>query len=1075
MMSLSRKRVHRIAFWILIISLILFFLFAYLRYIDLKKTIILKISDKAKSMIGQGVHIEDLSISPSGTINFYGITIKNPEGFVSGQLLRIKKLRLDMRVDHLLKGRLFFKNIVLYSPELTLLKDRNGRLNISDALMRFLSEKSTTQYQVDELRIDSGVFDYNRDGRYRSDHIHFRLGNLSPDPSIKTKINGTVVYAGNRIEIDGLAYLNDIPKRFNLSLSSKDFILSTFKKPLETYKINTEKARINIILHAEGDTEKGFHITSDLQLREPGFFPFSKEIKDIRLRTDAMFNLRDHSLIIQAISLFINGVSTATLKGMVTELKKNPSYRAEIKIDRLDLSELNMMKDLKVGGIITSNHLRVAGVFESKMPKVLGDLRLREGVIESPYGTIEKINADLIFSLDNEISVKGESLARVVKAGKYFLAKPVDVRLSTSIRGTSRQMDVNSFISLSPLEIKFEEGETVHLDGSHFTIEGTMKGETFSGRNSLEIKGIRLAGRYIPWLKSGSSIDYQKAEVALKNLTIETEDLKSSVNHLKITMSQTKNDYDVEIKGVDAAYRNREVLIKQCDLYLDLHSGSQKISGDFRFSTGNIVLQGIPFNRVTGNGRFDEKTFSVEVTRTDFSEGRIRFAVDGRISENPFPIKAKFIAEGIDLSAILNLASKSIKLPYHVTGEMKKASFEGTINSLESLKGHASVEARKVSILNPATKRNLAKDVFLNADIEFIGKDLAIEAEVATGTLSARLSGRVKKFMGKDKYLQLKGTLNEVRVSDIRNSFWDIFPDSFLYVGLKGSISSNVSINYDKVCLDIQGNLFLKDFILEGENGEYSVGPINGTIPIRYGKDQSEKEVMSLPSFEKSQFDHLSHYYAQETMREDLYRLNVGSLRYGFPLLENITLFVKQKGSIWNIERFNANIFGGKIYGSAIIDLSNGFHYRAGLLVKGMSLRALCDGMEPIKGFISGRVDGIASFRASGIGMAQLMGVADFWTYSTESEKTMISKKFLQKIGGPSLKSYLRDRHFDKGIISLYLKDEYLIFKELEISNRNLLGITDLSVKVAPINNRIALDQLLWTIVEAAERVKKKK
>jgi hypothetical protein len=175
-----------------------------------------------------------------------------------------------------------------------------------------------------------------------------------------------------------------------------------------------------------------------------------------------------------------------------------------------------------------------------------------------------------------------------------------------------------------------------------------------------------------------------------------------------------------------------------------------------------------------------------------------------------------------------------------------------------------------------------------------------------------------------------------------------------------------------------------------------------------------------------------------------------------------------------NIERISANIFGGKLYGSAVIDLSSEFQYRAGLLVKGLSLTKLCESIEPIRGYISGNADGIASIKGSGIRISRLIGMADFWTYRTGSEKTMISKEFLQKIGGSSLKGYLRDRPFNKGILSLYLKDEDLIFKELEISNTNILGITDLSVRVAPMSNRIALDHLLWTIAEAAERAKKK-
>jgi hypothetical protein len=145
-----------------------------------------------------------------------------------------------------------------------------------------------------------------------------------------------------------------------------------------------------------------------------------------------------------------------------------------------------------------------------------------------------------------------------------------------------------------------------------------------------------------------------------------------------------------------------------------------------------------------------------------------------------------------------------------------------------------------------------------------------------------------------------------------------------------------------------------------------------------------------------------------------------------------------------------------------------------GILLKSLSLKKLCEGIEPIKGYISGKVDGIAQIKGSGGGISQLIGKADFWTYSTDNEKTEISKEFLHKIGGPSLKTYLGDRSFDKGIMSLYLQDGFVIFKELEISHKNLIGIKDLSVKVAPFNNKISIDHLMWTIIEAAQRAKGK-
>jgi len=71
------------------------------------------------------------------------------------------------------------------------------------------------------------------------------------------------------------------------------------------------------------------------------------------------------------------------------------------------------------------------------------------------------------------------------------------------------------------------------------------------------------------------------------------------------------------------------------------------------------------------------------------------------------------------------------------------------------------------------------------------------------------------------------------------------------------------------------------------------------------------------------------------------------------------------------------------------------------------------------------------------------------------------------------VRAYLGERRFNKGIMNIYIQNGLLIFRDLEISNRNILGITDLSVKVAPLNNRIAIDHLMWTITEAAQRAKK--
>ncbi len=58
--------------------------------------------------------------------------------------------------------------------------------------------------------------------------------------------------------------------------------------------------------------------------------------------------------------------------------------------------------------------------------------------------------------------------------------------------------------------------------------------------------------------------------------------------------------------------------------------------------------------------------------------------------------------------------------------------------------------------------------------------------------------------------------------------------------------------------------------------------------------------------------------------------------------------------------------------------------------------------------------------------------------------------------------------------MDLYLQNGFVIFKDLEISHKNFFGMTDLSIKVTPYSNRIAIDHLMWSITEAAHRAKNK-
>ena len=1069
-MGLDKKRTRRIVFWVLVIILILLLVVAYLRYLDLKKKFISTASERATSLIGQRVHIKDLSVSSAAAINLYGVTVENPEGFLPGRLLQIKSVRLNMGLTGLLKGKFSFRSIVLHSPELTLMKDEKGKWNISEALGRFLSEKSEAEYnyEVDEFRIESGIFDFNKDKRYRNDRIDLLLRNLSSRPGIKTEGKGTFIYAGNKVEMKGWAYLKNMPKSVNVSISSNEFTLPPFI-------ISLPKTRMSIELHAEGNLEKGFHIQSDIRTKRAGFPPFAKDLQDIRLTADAIFSLHDDSLAIRKASLYADGSSVASIKGLLSDLKKRPSYRIGVRIEKLDLSRLHFSGDLKLNGILASNNLFVTGDFESKGPKVWGSFEWRDGGIESRDLIIKNVTADAMVSSGQEISVRGQASVSVLKAGRVFFEKPVDARLSALLRTIQKRLVATSLINLSPVEMKMQGGETIHFDSGSVTLDGAIEGGGFSGKNTFDIKSIRYAGHILDGVKGGSSIHYRNENFDVKNLTIETKAAKLSANQVTISLPGIKSVYILDIRGMNAAYRDREALLRESDLYLVLRLAGKSLSGDLRFTAGTILFKGIAAGNLSATSKFDEKNFYVDISRADVSGGRVTLTARGSMSEGLFPITTNLVAEDINLERLSESVLKLLNLRYHMAGDIKRATFDGTINSRELLYGHALLQATNISILNPGTSRNIVKDASFNSEIEFNGKDLLIRAEASVGTLSSQLSATLTEFMGKERHLKAKGTLPDAKLTDIRNSLWDIFPDSLLYAKLDGSISSDLSMDYSGDGLEVKGSLTVRKGILGGENGEYALGPIDGTLPIRYGKVGKKQEPLSLPSFQKSQFDSLQKFYMQGVGEQGSYRVTMGSLTFGFQFFDNIELRMKDDSRLFNVERFSADIFEGRLSGSAIIDISDGLNYRVGFLVKGLSLKKLCDGIQPVKGFISGKVDGIGTFKGSGVGISALIGKADFWTYPTKNERTVISKEFLQKVGGTSMKVYLRDRPFDRGTMTLYLQNGDLTFEELELSNRNFLGMTDLSIKVAPLNNRIALDNFLWTITEAAERAKKKK
>jgi hypothetical protein len=1067
-MSLKGKKICSKACAVTALLILVTAFFFYARYRDLKKTLIESLSARATIAAGQRVEIGDISLSPS-TLEVSGIRIDNPAGFAPGHLLQIKLVSAKPDLASLLKGKLRIREIDISHPELSISRDNKGRWNISEKLVRLFSQKKkpTIRYRIDEVRIRSGAFDWGGDRRLKNDHIDARITGLSSEKGQRTTINATTAFAGNKMDFTAWAHLTDEPKRFMLTLASKSFSLSAFHDLLTRYKVDANKTRLDFSLTAEGDTENGLRISSDVTAQKAILF-FKDDTQDIRLTANAFFSFKDARLSVSSASLRAGSETSIGMKGQV-DFGKTAPYSAEVLVKKADLSAVRFFKGIRMKGFVTSSPIHIKGKAGDGLPEVNGSVLLHDVSVKSPDVEADRVNGKLSLSSAGGFSVQADTTADIARAGAFLPARPARLHLTLSASKGRSGISFSSSAAISSFEAVMGESREIGADSTSLKVDGSIVGKKLSCRSAIEVKNLSYAGHSVSLLHSSASIDADKQGLLLRDVKIDSSSLTAVASLIRLEQGRTTGRYEIKVTGFNAAYPEEKASVDGLDFSAELRS-EKTLSGDIVLSVGKVRFRGIEAGRFTAKGGFDGKDFHFEIPGADIFGGKMHLAMLGKTS---LPLSITAGADNVDLGALSKAVTSIVHSPYTLSGRLAHASFKGSMASPEDVDGRASLSASGVSAAKMDPQKTLLKDVSLDAGVTFGGKDLSFGLKLTAGSVPANVSGEVKRFSEKNRTFAVKIDFPEMKAAVIRDSFWDIFPDSLLYTGLAGSLSSRLEISGGGGTLRANGELTLKDFTLTGENGEYSIGPVNGIIPVGYAHPSSGEQAVSLPAFDREDFEKLKQFYSGKNREPGFNRITIGSIRYGFRLLDDISVFIKQRAGVFTIGSFSANIFGGKLNGSAVISSSDGLGYRGGAMIEGLSLKKLCDEIEPIKGYISGKVDGVMIIKGSGAGLSGLIGKGDFWTYGSGREKTKISREFLQKIAGPSLKSYVGDRSFDKGVMTFYLQKGLLVFRQLEISNRNFFGMTDLSVKVAPYNNRIALDRLMWSITEAAQRAKK--
>ncbi|MCG2721792.1 MAG: DUF748 domain-containing protein, partial [Thermodesulfovibrionales bacterium] len=815
-MASTVKKAIKIASVLLICCLILLLSLGYIHYRDLKKTFAMKLSQKATSFIGQRVEIEDLSLSLTAGINLYNVRIKNPEGFAAGDLLTIKKLFFKIKYSRLPWGTFYFDEITVNNPVLTIRQDKEGKINISGELLNFFKKKPTFKYQINEFSIKSGSLDFNQNTYFRSENINISLKDLSSEPGHKTIFKGDVAYAGgSSITVDGWVYLKDEPKKMHVNVSSRDLVLSPLQDMLARYGIDTKQTKAVFALNIDGDTGKGVQIQSTVEIREAGFSFFKKEIKSVLLDMDAFLNIPDNTLTFKNISMHAGGITTATLKGELKKTADDLSYTASLNLSRLDLLAFNFLKGIQVGGVMRSENMHIRGSIKEAFPEVTGVVQLNDGSFISESTKINGISTKIIFLPGKEMAIRGETTASIVQAYGYRLDRPAGVDVLLDVHGKPGDMTLHFSARLLSAGLHTKEGRAISFDSADLNIHGSVREKIADLKSRMEIKGITYHEYHLPWLNIHSTIAYRGNSITLGSQIIEAGDFRITAD--PVTVTRTGGKVTVTGKGFNAAYPAKKTEIRNGTFSLQMNTGGKKLSGNLGFSIGGALFSGVPTGRITGSGQFNDKGFSFAIPGVEVAQGMLKCSLKGKTADGPFPFTIMLSAANMDIGSLSKEAFRIAGISYSLTGTLKSVAFEGAVLSPESVDGKAEVEAEKISLIRQ-DKRKIIHNASLRTSADFRGEDSLFTVHAGAGKLSVSISGKANRFMKNDRLVEMQLHLPELQTTDIRETFWDIFPDNLLYAGLGGSVASDLSLYYKGKAFSADGTLALKEVVLEGEN-----------------------------------------------------------------------------------------------------------------------------------------------------------------------------------------------------------------------------------------------------------------
>lgn len=997
-----------------------------------------RISRLLSDTLGQPVVVKSAELS-GATLHLKGVTIANPPGFPTPNLLTIDSLALKPVWSRLLSDSRVIDTIALEGITLDLRRTSAGVWNFDDLQRRLSASKpSSAELLIRQLIVTNGTLQIDD---HRIAGLALNVANLANKGAEKSGFQLEFDdLSRNHYRLSGRGRLGKEPE-FELALTSSSIALKSLSGLL---KIK------NGYLPDEGTAD--LRLTAELRkgiIQSRGTMTFKGvsmaaagkgETFSGNLALSAKYDSHNDDLTVDGLTLLLDRLLAVRASGRVQQLNKARNFWIDVETDDVDLAAIAPLipelgcRKIALGGRLDKSALHLSGNAVDGINAARGNLRLSEGMM--------KQGQQLFF---NDL----KATAALSGSGD-----------SVTISGKASQSQAKGGVMLEALDAPYKVTLTRNL--AALKIESPLL--------SVRAQGLSFSGKSA----------YAAGTLLVENGSLADKDLALTFKRLsaRIPLKQTSGATSRYPLQADFSGGN----LNRGDARLKIFSGS--IRGAYAFTPQARWLEGTA-DLKSEKVAWQDKEFGLTAVKArfsktgasaDFTTSLLGGTAAGNARFNPFALQERVEfsvkVQGIPLAGIVKYAG--VRSDVTITGGVLEGTGSGSFTEAEGLACHVEAQGSGVSLTNKAKKTILA-DGGIRINTDLAGRKLVVNQALLTvgKELAIKAGGALENAFLPERRGQLAFNVPNTSLNAVADAFINLLPRSLQEATLGGGLAAEGTLNLQEGRLLVAGVATLASATIEAPAENASLGSINGLLPFSFDLNGTSAATLpSYPTFNRKSYDSLLKQLRQNP--ENAAELAIGKASFGGLSLDSLKLRLRAGQGITEIVSLDAALYDGTLSGKGFITAQNGILYRGDLLINDLSLVQLCQAFPAIAGYLSGRVDGIVSIQGRGQKLSDLDGFSEFWARGTRAEKMLVSKEFLQRLSGKKLSGFFfsTDRPYDHAGIKAILEKGFLTFDSLDISNTNLLGVRDLSVTIAPGQNRIAIDHLLNSIKEATLRGK---